>query len=86
MADLIDRDELIKTLEAHCNAIAKDESKILQQTYRMAYRHAIEVIKIYPRAYDMDNVEAKIKRHSYFMGIRESVVDTIVNIVRNGGR
>jgi hypothetical protein len=37
-----------------------------------------------PTAYNVDAVVAEIKKHSYFMGIRESMVETIVRIVRKG--
>ncbi len=45
----------------------------------------IKAFKDSKQAYDVNAVVAEIKKHSYFMGIRESMVETIVRIVRKGG-
>lgn len=42
-------------------------------------------IRTAPTAYDVEKVVEEIKMHSYFMGIRESMVETIIRIVRKGG-
>lgn len=39
-----------------------------------------------PTAYDLKAVEEQIRKHSYFMGIRENMVETIVSIVKKGGK
>lgn len=66
MSDLISRDELIKELEAHCNNVSGDVDSVIGQTYRMAYQHAIEVVKIYPPAYDVEKVVAELECRENF--------------------
>lgn len=76
MDDLISRSALMKYLRDYKweFAMGSDFSK------------AMEMIEAQPTAYNVDAVVAEIKKHSYFMGIRESMVETIVRIVRKGVR
>lgn len=97
MSDLINRDELIKELEAHCNNVSGDVDSVIGQTYRMAYQHAIEVVKIYPPAYDFDNIVAELeeeKKKSLKLWQQYKLKDDIgkmfgfkeaIDIVKRGG-
>ncbi len=81
--DLISRKALLEEIRS------QNILPVLKMNLKPEHKKVMEIEELIirqPTAYDLISVEEQIRKHSYFMGIRESMVETIVSIVKKGGK